>query len=149
MFSRHLKNENEPPIYYSHGKRWNTYEYNGVVGIQAISRKFKIPIPRLIARLKTGLSIQQAIAHELENEKERAYQYINFSEIVAKMAPMEYRKNDEKAVKIEVCTEVNRPEPEIVYTMKIYEKGRTITAPEELSQLWRLALGLPSQANQV
>ncbi|MBE8574083.1 hypothetical protein [Vibrio sp. OPT18] len=149
MFSRHLNNENEPTIYYSHGKRWNTYEYNGVVGIQAISHKFKIPIPRLIARLKTGLSIQQAIAHELENEKKRTYQYINFSEIVAKMAPIEYKKNDEKVEKIDVCTEINIPESEIVYSMKIYEKGSTITAPEELSQLWRLALGLPSQANQV
>ncbi|YCO02418.1 hypothetical protein ACB087_10000 (plasmid) [Vibrio sp. VNB-15] len=149
MFSRHLNNEKEQAIYYSLGRRWNTYEYKGVVGIQAISHKYKIPVPHLIARMKKGMSLQEAIYHEVKNEIERPKKYINFSKIVAKMAPMEYRKNDEKVEKIEVCTEINRPEPEIDYSIKIYEKGSTITAPEELSQLWRLALGLPSQANLV
>ena len=151
-----IENEKQTATYYERGKRWNSYEYKGVVGIQPISWHFGVPVPHLRARMKKGWSLEEAVTYikpigrtlgnRIESQSQaQEYEPINFTDVVAKMRPSnnKYIKAEKGSEpEWEPCKEKNMTEPKEIYSMKDYQKSDQFPFPEKMPRLWQLALGI-------
>ncbi|MGF1907784.1 hypothetical protein [Aliivibrio salmonicida] len=53
-----------PSLYYEQHREWDDYVYKGIYGLKEISLRYDVPFSLLIARLKKGLSLHEAVTYK-------------------------------------------------------------------------------------
>ena len=126
-------------MYYEKDREWDDYVYQGVHSLKKISINYDVPFSLLIARMKKGLSLHEAVTCNKDKDKDKDnYTRIEMSDVIAKMK-VPISKEEVSPLKKEnsKCKKGLG-----TYTVKVYKQGKSLPFPDKMSPLWRLALGL-------
>ncbi len=117
-------------MYYEQHREWDDYVYKGIYGLKEISLRYEVPFSLLIARLKKGLSLHEAVTYK---KKAKINPDIGF---ITKIEPSTMKTPSSISGRNPNNKEID------TYIVKIHKQGQSLPFPDKMSPLWRLALGL-------
>ena len=126
-------------MYYEQHRAWGDYVYKGVRGLISISMKYDVPFSLLIARMKKGLSLHEAVTYGKNKEVETETR-IKMSDVIANMKAMGTQIYVPSPINVNVKSKNQKGLG--TYTVKVHKQGQSLPFPDKMSPLWRLALGL-------